>query len=442
MLRPQHRLLVVTRHCPLPENDGAGAYLFDLLAYLKSAGAQIDVLWLQPDSSAFRNGWLIVPRRFNRVARLHYPNAFRFFRLRIFPAIWWLPLKARALNLVKKALCTVPLFRRRFARRGSKATQAPSGGGSTWAALPSRTETSLFRKTFEKTRPDSVLANYCWLAPLLDDASGARKLVLTHDVASHRLPLTGAARYDVPTELNPATPAGEAALLKRADVVLAISDSDAEVFRGMHPEKTVLVVPKSAPVPTRATAARVVPGRCLFVGGRNPPNEEGLRWFLREVWPAVLRESPDASLHVCGAVGAVITEPPRNVVVRGRLADLAPEYAEAALVVVPLLRGTGMKIKLVEAAGHGKACVTTPVGLQGMSFLEESVLCATTPADFSTAVATVLRDDALRTKLETKIHAAARQHLAPDSSYGGVAKWLRLGPQRVQAHARPAISPA
>lgn len=439
MLRPASRLLVVTRHSPLPENDGAGAYLFDLLSYLRRKQTRIDLLWLEPNSALYRTGWWWVPRHVHAVARLHLPGALAFHRLRVFPAVWWLPFKARALHRAKSVLRVLPFFRRRFQPRPSPASPAAHGTASGWSALPSTRERQLFLRCFAKVRPDSVLANYCWLAPLLDDVSGARKFVLTHDVASHRLPLTGAASASVPAELNPALPQGETALLARADAVLAISEPDAAVFRSMLPTKTILVTPKSAPLAPRESI-EPIRGRCLFVGGRNRPNEEGLHWFLTEVWPRIARQRSDAHLHICGAVGAVVRDAPAGVVIRGRVDRLATEYAEAEVVVVPLLRGTGIKIKLVEAAAHGKACVTTPVGLQGLPFFEDAVRCAADAATFSTAVIELLDHAALRESLGEKLRAAAERNLSPESCYSPVARWLALPLDRSRCAPRTAAS--
>ncbi len=435
MLQPRQRLLVVTRHCPFPENDGAGAYLFDLLSHLKHGGAVIDLLWLQPDHALYRRGVFISSRRFHAVARLHLPGAINFGRWRFFPSVWWLPFKARSLHFLKTLLCMFPAFRQRFARRAATRPASPSPATFAWSALPSRAETQAFRALAARIAPDAVLINYCWLMPLAAEVPYARRMVLTHDVASHRLRLTGAARSDLPRKRNPAHPEGEAALLADADAILAISDEDAAVFRGMHPTKTVLTVPKAAPLPAAPSPASTVAGRCLFVGGRNAPNEEGLRWFLDRVWPRVRAAWPEASLHVCGGVCEVFREPREGVVFRGRVENLAQDYAAAEAVVVPLLRGTGMKIKLVEAASHGKACVTTPVGLQGLKFFEPAVLCASAPDAFASAMVRILASADLRTQLGRDLQAAAARHLSPEACYNSVKRWLQID-------AAPAAAPA
>jgi glycosyltransferase involved in cell wall biosynthesis len=242
--------------------------------------------------------------------------------------------------------------------------------------------------------------------------------VLTHDVASHRFALNHGGKAVPLGDFSPATAAGEARLLSRADVVLAISEDDAAVFRGLLPDKAVIVAPKSAPI--RDLVQKPVSGRCLFVGGVNPPNREGLAWFLEHIWPEVRANQPNAILHICGGIGQTVSQPGPGVVIRGRVEKLDTEYAEAEVVIVPLLQGTGIKIKLVEACSFGKACVTTPVGLQGLPFLRDSVIETNNAKEFSQGVLRLLGDATHRDNLGQRTLAAVTAHLSPDRCYRSV----------------------
>lgn len=86
------RLLVKTRHSPLPENDGAGACLHDMLSYLVRRGVRIEVAWFQPPGGWIRRGWCRVPANVHRVCSLHTPGAFALGQWRFF---WFGALRAR-----------------------------------------------------------------------------------------------------------------------------------------------------------------------------------------------------------------------------------------------------------------------------------------------------------------------------------------------------------
>ncbi len=428
------KLLVVTRHSPLPGNDGAGAYLFDLLSYLARKGVRIEVVWIKAEEEFLQRGHWRVPTRVNAVAKIRVVGSLAIGRYRFF---WWGPLKARFLGNLKAVLRALHLYRRSTpnpARTGSR-PPIPTRSGNVepeWSELPSVNETRFFRDRLRSFRPDAVMANYCWLLPILPRDASAQKFVLTHDVASQRLNLKGHGSSIHAGDYSPASMEGETRLLEMADVILAISEDDAAAFRAMTPKRTVLVTPKAANI--RPSTLATTSGRCLFVGGINPPNQEGLSWFLEYIWPIVHAARPDATLHICGAIGRTVSKVPAGVTVLGRIESLDTEYAAAQVVVVPLLQGTGVKIKFVEACSHGKACVTTPIGLQGLSFLRSGVIESSEAQDFAQGVLRILSDAQLRTALEGKVLTLVNSHLSPDRCYGAVRDVMR--------RATPAFTPS
>jgi glycosyltransferase involved in cell wall biosynthesis len=419
---PRPKLLVVTRHSPLPENDGAGAYLFDLLSHLAAQGAEIEVAWVKVEGELINKKWWRVPSRYNRVARLTIISTlavgpYRYFR--------WGAVKARFLGVVKRSLQAVRILKRTEQDRQLAAKQKALRGkpqlpdDPLWSALPTAQERRFFEKRVKAFKPDAVLANFCWMTPLYENIGGVRKLVLAHDVAYQRHQLDFGKAGHAGIGLPAANKEGESRLLRCADTILAISGEDAAAFREMVPDRAIAVVQKSAAL-TRLGPGRQR-GRCLFVGGLNDANLQGLLWFLADVWPLVQASRPDAVLHVCGRICELAPAAlPAGVVLRGRVDDLKPEYLDAEVVVVPLLQGTGVKIKLVEACSFGKACVTTAVGLQGLPFLRDGVLEANEPIAFAQAVLRVLDDPSLREELQQRIVARVTENLSPQSCYGPV----------------------
>ncbi len=418
MARP--KLLVVTRHSPLPENDGAGAYLFDLLSYLARHGVEIEIAWVHSEDKLRKKKWWKVPARIRRVAHLTIIGSLAIGPWRY---LEWGRTKARLGAL---------LGRIRSLGRSAPATPANSpaqANGATvyqpkWSALPTPLEARFFQKRLRSFQPDTVLANYCWFTPLLPQ-DGRRHFVLTHDVASARLAFTGRTPPEELADhsLDPANPQGEARLLERARTIIAISEEDASVFRGWLPQHDIVVASKAAlPRPPQGSP---VPGSCLFVGSNNLPNQQGLHWFLQQVWPQIRAARPDATLDICGSIDRSVRQTPPGVNVRGRVDDLTEAYERAEVVIVPLLAGSGVKIKLVEAASHGKAIVTTPIGLQGLDFLRPSVREADSADAFAQGVLDLLGSENLRASLSHGTLAAIRNHLSPDSCYRGILERLR-----------------
>jgi glycosyltransferase involved in cell wall biosynthesis len=113
-------------------------------------------------------------------------------------------------------------------------------------------------------------------------------------------------------------------------------------------------------------------------------------------------------------------------VVRGRVGNLAAEYARAEIVIVPILSGTGLKIKLVEAIAHGKAIVSTAAGAQGLEDLAgKTIQVITTPEDFAQRLVEISVDEKYRSDLEAKAEAAAMERFSPEACYAPLARALK-----------------
>ena len=109
----------------------------------------------------------------------------------------------------------------------------------------------------------------------------------------------------------------------------------------------------------------------IFVGGFNhPPNADGLFWFIKEVFPEVLEEVPNMTLHVVGSnMPAEIKQlESENIRMEGYVSDdrLAELYGRVRLSVVPLRFGAGVKGKVLEALDRGVPVVTTATGAEGI----------------------------------------------------------------------------
>jgi glycosyltransferase involved in cell wall biosynthesis len=139
------------------------------------------------------------------------------------------------------------------------------------------------------------------------------------------------------------------------------------------------------------------PNTLLFLGSfRHLPNQEALSWFVRFVLPRVLRRIPDARLVVVGS-----DPPPRHALpnlgsaldLRGFVEDVREPLAECALFVCPILSGSGMRVKLLEAFAAGIPVVSTRVGAEGLAQNDGEVCAlADDPDTFAGHVVDLLAD--------------------------------------------------
>ncbi|MFL5843396.1 MAG: glycosyltransferase [Solirubrobacteraceae bacterium] len=172
------------------------------------------------------------------------------------------------------------------------------------------------------------------------------------------------------------------------DLVLAVSDHDAQLIEAGGARRVALCPNGTAPVPCLPRAPRdaATPLRLVFVGsGAYAPYERGLQWFVTEVLPLVRERVP-----VCFDV---VGQPPRHpveadgVTYLGRVDSVTPYYERAHVVVVPVFEGSGTRLKLIEAAAEGRPVVSTSLGAQGLGMVAgEHYLEADDPAGFAAAI--------------------------------------------------------
>jgi glycosyltransferase involved in cell wall biosynthesis len=216
--------------------------------------------------------------------------------------------------------------------------------------------------------------------------------------------------------------------LRRADILVAIQEYDAAALRELAPA-TRVVTARHAPFQAwHDRASRPRPHSALFVGSDNPYNRKGLSLFLRDAWPAVRAACPNAVLDVVGSLSEEVLGWTEGVVFHGRVTDnqLRGLYSTTAVVVVPLVAGTGLKVKCVEALSAGCPVVTTPSGAEGLDDgAGWAFLTAPDWGTFAAHVVILLGDDARRAELERGARAFAALAFNPARAFAELETALR-----------------
>jgi glycosyltransferase involved in cell wall biosynthesis len=231
------------------------------------------------------------------------------------------------------------------------------------------------------------------LAGALVPELSARTVVTLHNVESRQVragqggPRRG---FDAWLERR-GIPRLERRLLRSPASIVVVSQRDARILgRG-------LVVPNGADLPERAVAPAAGPP--VFVGALDyAPNEDAVRWWVREVWPHVRSRTPLVVVgRRAGEVLRDLREHPAIELV-GEVADVSPHLAAAAFAVVPLREGEGTRLKVVEAMAHGRAVIGTPKALEGLDFAERHGVVEAAGAEALAAAVDALAGDPARAR--------------------------------------------
>jgi len=146
------------------------------------------------------------------------------------------------------------------------------------------------------------------------------------------------------------------------------------------------------------------------------PNREGLEWFLAEAWPRVRRERPSARLRLAGRgmTGFARGRSWPGVAVEGEVPDAATFLRSSPVVVVPLLSGSGVRVKVVEAMALGRAVVATPRAAEGLGRIEPGrhLLLGDGPDALAAGLVRALADPGLAARLGEAAWLLARERFS------------------------------
>jgi glycosyltransferase involved in cell wall biosynthesis len=179
----------------------------------------------------------------------------------------------------------------------------------------------------------------------------------------------------------------ELSVFKSVDAVAAISPQDEAFIKSLNIAKPLALVPFGVSAENYTLPAAEPEWPSLFHLGSMDwfPNQEGMRWFITQVWPLVQREYPEIKLYLAGRnmpKWLMHSEFP-GVSVIGEVPDAAQFMASKGVMIVPLFSGSGVRIKIIEGMALAKPVISTTVGAEGINCTNgENIILADDPISF------------------------------------------------------------
>lgn len=164
----------------------------------------------------------------------------------------------------------------------------------------------------------------------------------------------------------------EIAMCNRFDTVATLTSVDSSKLKKAGVKKELAVSTLAISKDTYPYIEQQFNGKLSFVGGANHyPNYVGLIWFVKNVFPLVKKQIPNVQLDVIGNWGEQARNDIRlidaTVNFRGFIDKLGNGILNTVMVV-PITIGSGMRMKILEAANHSVPFVATVVGAEGLDF--------------------------------------------------------------------------
>lgn len=254
----------------------------------------------------------------------------------------------------------------------------PARGGHTLDGLCPSGLPLCVRRLVERKSYSAIFINHWYLSGVFRHVAGVRKIVYAFDVFAGRGTRVGSKWLSTDTRT-------EGRALDRADVVLAIQESEGRVLRKCTrtPVVTILCHYPLHSIPIGPA------DRLLFLGSANTANVDAMRSFIQNTLPVVRYKVPNAQLivggNVCRGLSDLAAEP--GVTLQFEVDSLAAFYSQAAVVVNPVSTGTGVKIKTFEALAYGRVVLCDSHSIDGVWTAHPSpaIVCRD-PMDYAVAI--------------------------------------------------------
>lgn len=374
------RILQLTNKPPCPPNDGSSIAMYNMAQGFIDNGADLTLLTINTKKH-FKSDDSVFPE-FRE--KSHYRSVYRDTDVSITGAL---------MNLFSKQ----SYFASRFY----------------FKEFEDALSKLLKEKEFEIVQLESIfMGEYI---PIIRQHSKAKIVVRTHNIehmiwqrmiANERNPV----RKNYLALQNARLKVFEHKVLTSCDAIVPITDVDQKYFEGWNISKPYFSSPTGLLISNYKIDHLKEKVLSVFHFGSMDwmPNEEAVLWFVHSVWNKVIAKVPRATFHI---VGRGISERIHSlnlpgVMVEGEAGSPEKAYHAYQIMVVPLLSGSGMRIKMVEGMAYGKAIVSTSTGAEGIAVSSgNNCILADTPEDFANAVIELLTDHEKNTFLQEQARA-------------------------------------
>ena len=354
------RVLQLTKKVPFPSKDGESMAILSLASSLVSNGVSVDLLSLNTNKHKFSSDLDDLDSTLYRFINMVDINT-----------------NFHPISFLINLLSNIPYQISRFVKKDYKVKLI---------------------SLLNQNKYDYILLETVYLTPyipLIKRYSSAKVLLRTHNM-----------EYEIWERLYKGANWGVSKLLYKwlahqmfryesfrlhdIDYLIAISDRELLMFKAFYPSLNGMVVPitwnasKESYQKTLKSNAQNI--SLFFIGSLDwKPNQEGLLWFLHKVWPICQAKFPHLSFYVAGRnmpekIKRMTLD---GVFMMGEVDDAVAFVNQHDIAIVPLLSGSGMRAKIIEAMALGKVVITTSIGLEGIEAKDTYDVClADSPEDF------------------------------------------------------------
>jgi glycosyltransferase involved in cell wall biosynthesis len=213
----------------------------------------------------------------------------------------------------------------------------------------------------------------------------------------------------------------EPAVLRQAHRVVVFTERDRQELAPLAGTTPIIPIPLGTTIPHQPLdpLGQSPPSLLFFGSFRHYPNVDAALRLATAIFPSLQAQFPDLCLYIIGEMAPPSVKAVANdhIFVTGRVAEVTPYLDQAAVVVVPLRHGGGMRVKVLETLAAGKALVASPLALEGLGTTNgQQAIFAESDTEFIQAIAHLLAHPHQRAALAARARHWAVTNLNWDHS--------------------------
>jgi glycosyltransferase involved in cell wall biosynthesis len=208
----------------------------------------------------------------------------------------------------------------------------------------------------------------------------------------------------------------EGDILKKVDTIITITDADKEFIQKQFKDVKVNTCITGVDMKEYEQIEGKTKEYTLFSFGSMDwmPNQEAVDWFINNCWKKINEKHPQCKFIIAGrhmpAKFRSLASP--SVEIIENVSDNREFYSTFDIMLVPLLSGSGLRIKIIEGLAYGKAIVSTRIGAEGINVVNgQDLIIADTADEFASAIVRLLNAPSEKTKLQLNAKQFAKDHL-------------------------------
>lgn len=194
----------------------------------------------------------------------------------------------------------------------------------------------------------------------------------------------------------------ELAVLNKVDLIASISDTDTFEFKKIGISAPIMTLPVA--MDTQENKIDYKSQDLFFLGSMNwQPNLEAVQWLIQEIFPVIKYRMPEIRLHIAGSfmLDKFPTNEVTGIVNHGFVEDSTLFMQSNGILVLPILSGSGVRMKMLEAMSLGIPVITTNIGAQGINDLN-TISIANNTDEFIEKIMELLQSKEKRSVLGNK----------------------------------------